>query len=358
MTVTVTAAGDTASIDPVIGQLIQFRDFAQPAGASTGLGATLYGRELPPAGFVGAGVDVTVFEMVPNSSTRAGCVPAQGGTNNLQYLQITKASGAVFSDFTVTCTPQGHPYNGLRVYMGTGVTIAGVKVLNVPGTAGSPPGETFGIPTYRDTATVIEDCIVDGTNAIGGGSSGLAGNSSTNLTWRRCTVRNHQHGMPTNWQGNGFTTDQLTSVNNYHGLNHERVAGPIRHANLHLHPPGRLTDGKSHAHFTLQNDQADNPDVELHVADWSGGLHAATGQPGPLTFFISDGYARTVNPDGSITYRQRQRSLPKLYGPDGNLLGLADAGTAGDPKNGLPAVSSSNMDKALADPLHWAIRYH
>ncbi len=79
---------------------------------------------------------------------------------------------------------------------------------------------------------------------------------------------------------------------------------------------------------------------------------------GALAVAINDGYRKVSNPSGTVTYMQKQKTLPRIYNTAGRLLQWADAGTKGDPANGLPATPSTNMSAARADPTNWAVRFH
>jgi hypothetical protein len=107
----------------------------------------------------------------------------------------------------------------------------------------------------------------------------------------------------------------------------------VRHYGLELHVPAVA----ARMHLTLNNDQADNPDVEIHLAAWSGGHYGATS---PLCVMISEKYRGVP---------QKQTTLPKIYGPDGSPLQWADAGS--------PTHPASNVAQAKADPTHWAVRF-
>lgn len=312
------------------------------------------GLRLPAGGYVGAGVDKTVLRMIPGSSTRAARVNALpiGSTNPYYLLQTPRGGAMKLAGFTLQGTHQGHPYGGIMLDHQNGHTLTDLTVRGVPGTYHAPPGETFAINDWGGHGGVLERVEVDGQGVT---AAGIATNSSTEITLNDCYVHDCPYSSPTHWQTVGITVNNFRSVRNLFGYNHERCSGTIRYDGLHIELPHTHTAGM---HLTFQNDQQDADDIELFNVSWT-----ATGTPtsvagGALCVMISDGYAAVHNPNGSTTYMQKQTTLPRIHNTAGALLQWADAGTSGDPANGLPAVPRTNVAAAKADPKNWAVRFH
>lgn len=316
-TVTVTCAGETATVTYGAVATV-LRDFTANNGT---IAAMLKGS-------TAAGT----WTLAPMSSTKAALANAltAGQTNPYYLLRTPRTAGLTLANLTITGTPQGHDYGGLMIDHCDSATLTDSRITAIPGSSSSPPGETFGVNVYGGTSVTLTRVEIDGAGVT---ASGIGVNSATAVELDDCYVHDCPHGMPTFWQTNGVTTRNLRSINNHLGVNHERVTGPVRHYGLELDVPAKT----GQMHLTLNNDQADNPDVEIHLARWAGGHYGATG---PLCVMISDGYRGA----------QKQTSLPRIYGPNGNLLQWADAGSA--------TVKAVNVAAALANPTGWAVRFH
>lgn len=190
-------------------------------------GRDLLGVDVPGSvsGIAGQGVDRTVIEMTPHSSTHAKDVPTKAwSTNQLSLLRVSGSPN--LRDFTLRATEQGHLYNGLRLNHTTHARVTNVKVTGVPGNQDIPPGETFGINDFRTDGSVYSHVEVDG---MGVGASGFATNSSSNVT----IDHGYFHGSgaahgATFWQTRDVTITDTTSVDNKDcGFNFERVSGTV-----------------------------------------------------------------------------------------------------------------------------------
>jgi hypothetical protein len=182
------------------------------------------GAFLPTAGLTGAGVDRTVIEMTPHSSSKGGRVPtAAYATNQLSLLEVNGSPH--LSGFTLQGTDQGHLYNGLRIERATDARVTDVKVAAIPGATNYPPGETFGINDFRTTGSEYCGLEIDGA---GIGAAGFGANDSTDLTIRNAVSHGnpHSHGF-TFWQSRDITLVDVTSTHNRGGLNFERVSGAV-----------------------------------------------------------------------------------------------------------------------------------
>ena len=198
------------------------------------------------AGFQGAGVDRTVLQMAPRTSTKAGSVPkALGTTNQLSLMRVT--GSPVLSDFTLRGTDQGHLYNGLRVHQTADAKVTDVKVTSVPGDFDSPPGETFGINDFRTHGSVYRDVEVDGAK-VGGAGFGTNNSSDVTVSGSSFHDSGYSHGA-TFWQTRNVTVEDTSATNNFRaGFNFERVTGDVR-------LQGTTTRGNKLADIRIGNDQ-------------------------------------------------------------------------------------------------------
>lgn len=324
---------------PVGAALVEFSDFTLQSG-HIGM--------IPAEGLTGpADAGSLLVRMRPGTSTKASLVPSQsaGGTNPLYLIRSPKAAaGYVLRGLTVQGTAQGHLYNGVMLDHLPSPQVSDIKIVRVPGDWNSPPGETFGMSDYGCTSARYSNVEVDGAGAT---AAGFGGNNSIDIGVTDMWVHDCPYSSPTFWQTVGITTTRLRSTNNNLGLNHERCTGTIRHNELRLEVPAKTAQ----MHLTLNNDQADAADVEIHLAGWAGGHYATTGAPqaGPLCLMINDKYNSVAN---------KQRTLPRLYGPDGTQMQIADAGSQGNPSLGIPPTPPHDVNTAKADPAHWAVRFH
>lgn len=186
----------------------------------------LMGMDLAPAvtGIAGAGVDKTVIQMTPRTSTHAGDIPTQVPETN-QFSLLRVEGSPQLHDFTLKGTDQGHLYNGLRVHEATNARVTNVKVTGIPGDNYMPPGETFGMEDYRGTNNVYENIEVDGQ---GVGASGFGANISKNTTIRNGYFHDNPHSCAaTFWRCEDVTLLDCKAANNHAGFNFEQVSGTV-----------------------------------------------------------------------------------------------------------------------------------
>lgn len=184
------------------------------------------GLDLAPAvtGIAGAGIDKTVLQMTPRTSTHAGDIPTQTPDTN-QYSLLRVEGSPNLHDFTLKGTDQGHLYNGLRVNEATNARITNVKVTGIPGDDYVPPGETFGINDYRGTNNVYQNIEVDGQ---GVGASGFGADDGHNITIQNGYFHDNAHSCgATFWQTQDVTLTDCKAANNHAGFNFERVSGTV-----------------------------------------------------------------------------------------------------------------------------------
>lgn len=263
-------------------------------------------------GLLGAGVDKTVIQIRPGSSTHVSDVPVQGSgtTNQLSLIRLSK-DHIVTRDLTISGTDQPvdphtgvpHLYNGFVHYMTTGSQFYNVKVTGIPGDWNSPPGETFAINCYKDTDTVLTYSEVDGfqylyTNSfnpdgtlqrtkgrrVGGSPCGC--NNSHNNTDRGANYHDSLvSGRTFSFSGTsssmgaatiGVTTKNmridrnanwtLASGKKFSGVNHENVYGTV----LHDHVDIRMQDVSrwDQVHMTFNSKLGDNADITINEPTW------------------------------------------------------------------------------------------
>ncbi|MFD1723044.1 hypothetical protein [Amnibacterium endophyticum] len=179
------------------------------------------------AGLIGAGSGATHLEMAPRSSTRKRVVPTtEYEVNPLNVLRVT-SEHPVVGGFSLTGSPQGHTYNGLRIDRAHGAQVVDVHVSAIPGDMDRPPGETFGINDYKTVGSVYEHVEVDGA---GVGAAGFAANGSQGITV--CDASSHDNPISMGfafWSVKDITLVDCTATDNgFTGFNFERVSGDVR----------------------------------------------------------------------------------------------------------------------------------
>lgn len=258
-------------------------------------------------GIIGSGIDKTVFQLKPNSSTHVADVPVQGSgqTNQLYIMRLAK--GAIYCrDFTIAGTDQPidphtglpHLFGGFINYINTGAQFYKIKISGIPGDATYPPGETFGFNCYKDTNTVITYLEVDGytwtysnvqnpdgtfqkVRGAHRGGAPVGHNNSHNVTEQGCnyhdgfisTHTSSYAGSPTNLSAttNGVQTAWCTSAFNgqNQGWNHENVYGHI----YHDHPATSLNNtGWTGNHMLFDSCLGDTPDITINEPSWTNGF--------------------------------------------------------------------------------------
>ena len=294
---------------------------------------------------VGDGPERTVVSLAPHSSTRAGRVPPQSAapaTNPLTVLKSPKREPDwCLSGLTLLGSQQGHNFSLLRLDTLADPLVHDVVLADAYGDAMGPPGETHVLNVYRCTGSLVSRVLVDGR---GHAATGIGHPYSSRITLRDVRVTGCTAWGTAFFRASDIDTENLVLDGNARGLNHECCDGPIRHRGLFVGVPAG--DHPTLMHMTLQHDSADNPDVEIGLAGWSGGRY---GPSSPFCVRISDGYHGDA---------QRQTTLPRITGPDGTLLRWADAGRSASADGRHPRIAPRRLDEALADPLHWAVRHH
>lgn len=184
-------------------------------------GAFAEGASITAKGLLGSGAANTILEMVPSSSNKAGDVPAQstGATNNLSLITMNTA-GSKVDGITLQGTSQGHLYNGLRFETIASPTLTNSKIVAIPGSSSSPPGETFHANFQRASGTVtVTNVEFDGAQI---GATGLGTNScSANLVIDNVYSHDMKYSAGAAfWQQTGHV-----QVSNSRFINNERALG-------------------------------------------------------------------------------------------------------------------------------------
>jgi hypothetical protein len=249
-------------------------------------------------GIRGDGIDKTILYLVPNSFTYLVARPKQAGGG---LMRLGPNGGAVqpvrtMSDLTIIGTTQtgsdgqGMFAGGYQNYYGRGETWQNVKIKGLAYGGGNSPntGETFAINMYHDIDSVFDFVEVDGRDASGKriGGSPLGCNGSQNVTLRDCYFHDSLYsgltfsiagglGSPTR----GVTTLRVKVEQNanhpgvgsgsrFSGVNHEHVAGPVRHTQLDVTLDQASLWDSNHVSWGTQN--ADNPDMVIDSPIWHG----------------------------------------------------------------------------------------
>lgn len=243
-------------------------------------------------GIIGSGRG-TIFKPIKMSSTKASLVPAQvpGGTatNPCVLMRFDSIPNVVVKNFSVVGTPQGHDYNGISFVGCHGGVAEGLYLRGAsPGSANSPPGETFGLSPYKSNNFTIRDSEVDGRDPETGariGASPIGWNGqgpvatptyATGAVVERCYVHDGKAGMPTFWITKGITVTDLWSHRTASGngglagsgINLECSQGPIRIVRPNLviayhQPTENSSAGNSGLHISLYHAFEDVTDVQI-----------------------------------------------------------------------------------------------
>jgi hypothetical protein len=214
-------------------------------------------------GIVGSGRD-TIIRMKANTSSYGKTVPAQGSgqTNQLYLMRMNDGSNQVLSDFWLQGTEQGHLYNGLMIGQSSpGTTVKNILITGVPGDAGSPPGETFGLNWWRGSDSITRDVEIDGYRWTGNsyasrvrgaivGASPIGYNTHDRAKLYNVYTHDSNVGMPTFWESNNAETWNLQSIRNVIGINHEESFGIVHHNPV-------MYGSKTHRHITFMSKRGD-----------------------------------------------------------------------------------------------------
>lgn len=209
---------------PVAADTITFSDFSNPNYA----GLDYFNKH---TSIIGKGIDWTIYEMVPNTSTRKAYAEAigPGGTNQCHLIRAGGMDGShvetglEFAYFHLAGTEQGHIYNGLEVGYSTGANIHDLKITHIPGDDIAPPGETFLLNLWHANNATVTDVVLDGQNvaATTSGNNNLDG-----VTYTRCTFTGSWCAMPgATWQCRNMTFEDCILSNCLRGWNIENPYG-------------------------------------------------------------------------------------------------------------------------------------
>lgn len=234
-------------------------------------------------GVDGEGND-TILRIKPNSSTYASTIPKQGTgqTNQLYVVRMNNGAEAgtgaqTLSDLWIQGTEQGHLYNGLMVGKAAdGSTVKNLLITGIPGDAGSPPGETFGLNWWRTNQSVTQKIEVDGYRWTGDsyatrvkgekvGSSPIGYNSADDAKLYDAYTHDSKTGMPTFWQSNRAETWNLQSINNNAGINHEESFDIVHHQPV-------ITGSANRQHISFMSQRGDGKltVIGATVDGWTG----------------------------------------------------------------------------------------
>lgn len=269
-------------------------------------------------GIWGAGIDKTIIQMRPGSSTQVALVPVQStkASNPLTLMRLSK-DHILSQGFTLSGTDQPidpntgkpHLYSGLLNYMnggnnsgpGVGSQLFDVKITGIPGNNNSPPGETFANNLYKDTNSVLVRVEVDGFiwewsdattktkgNQVGGSPNGC--NNSVGPKFYGCNFHDTLvSGMTYSFSGsdtdmavvtrNIETNDVIVANNANHslangqkfsGTNHENVYGSIRHNRPNITLTDLALSQWDAAHMSFNSRLGDNADIIITDPVWHG----------------------------------------------------------------------------------------
>lgn len=242
--ITVSTAGESVSVNPAIGFIpIYFADFTQNAKTS-GL-------------FIPAQAANVAYSMVAKSSTKAATVAALAAGATNQYTLVSLGGndatqtlpGINLGPFDLIGTDQGHLYNGLRVGYSVGAQLHDINITGVPGSASSPPGETFGISLWHCSGAEANRVKVLGA---GVGATLIGLNSSTDAFLTNCVANGSVYGFGLAcWQTKDIQVIDFDARANRRALNFERCSGTIFLTRVDMR--GQTTTGP---HITVNSDQA------------------------------------------------------------------------------------------------------
>ena len=270
-------------------------------------------------GIVGSGND-TIIRMKANTSTYAKNVPAQstGQTNQLYVMRMNNGSvPQVLSDFWLQGTPQGHLYNGIMVGESKpGTTVKNLLITGVPGDAGFPPGETFGLNWWRGGDSITRDVEIDGHAVTGNtfaarqvgavvGASPIGYNSHDGAKLYNVYTHDSNVGMPTFWQSNNAETWNLQSIRNVTGINHERSVNIIHHEPV-------IYGSKKRTHIQFMSD-TNNGNLTIIGAQTDTWINSSTS--GPVGKNVNMLILTPTNYAGPNT--NTIKTAPKVFQEDG-----------------------------------------
>lgn len=177
------------------------RDFDSGSQSGISVPAVCRGIVGSGSGTLG-GSSGTVFTMDAGSSTKGNgrrdaqgrlYVPVQGSSTPTQLTVLRQAnqkSPAVWRNFQVAGTEQGHIFNNFQVFETAGAnTVDNVLTSGWSGDAGAPPGETYGLAMSGRGAHVVSRVQADGRRSEGGeifGAMGLTFQNTSGASFQSC----------------------------------------------------------------------------------------------------------------------------------------------------------------------------
>ncbi|MCU1575294.1 MAG: hypothetical protein JWO93_3376 [Micrococcaceae bacterium] len=272
-------------------------------------------------GIIGAGRD-TILRMKANTSTFASTVPAQatGQTNQLYLIRMNDgATAQTLSDFWLQGTEQGHLYNGIMAGNSQpGTSVTKLLITGIPGDAGSPPGETFGMNWWRGSSSITRDLEVDGYRWTGDtynarirgdlvGASPIGYNSHDNAKLYDSYMHDSNVGMPTFWQSNNAETWNLQSIRNFIGINHEESFGIVHHEPV-------MYGSKSRRHVNFMSSRGTG---ELTIIGATNDAWISSTKSGPISQGAKMLVLTPTNYTGPNT--NRITTSPRILSKDGLL---------------------------------------
>ena len=270
-------------------------------------------------GIVGEGRD-TIIRMQAHTSTYAKTVPAQGTgeTNQLYIMRMNNGTAPqILSDFWLQGTDQGHLYNGIMVGESKpNTTVQNILITGIPGDAGFPPGETFGLNWWRGSDSITRDIEVDGHAVTGNsyagrsvgavvGASPIGYNSHDGAKLYNAFTHDSNVGMPTFWQSNNAETWNLQSIRNAIGINHERSFNIIHHDPV-------MYGSKDRSHIQFMSDRGDG---NLTIIGAMTDTWISPSESGPIGVGVNMLILTPTNYAGPNT--NTIKTAPKVYQADG-----------------------------------------
>lgn len=229
----------------------------------------LAGFTPPPQckGIVGSGKGTlggssgTVFTMVPNSSTKASQVPAEGSQNPTQHnvWKHYPTYPVIYKNFQLAGTEQGHLFSDMQVVQAKDGSIFEDLLINGwYGNQGYPPGETSALAVSGGSEHVMRRIEVDGRRTVGGecfGAMGLTfqtsiGSLFDNVNVHHCRAASIVFYQTINCELNDCVSDAASAgaqALGNGGINLERATGTIMRRPTILGRSGKV-------HITMSND--------------------------------------------------------------------------------------------------------
>ncbi|MGA7207280.1 MAG: hypothetical protein WBX27_21915, partial [Specibacter sp.] len=221
------------------------------------------------------------------------------------------------SNFWLQGTTQGHLYNGIMVGESKpGTTVSNLLITGIPGNAGFPPGETFGLNWWRGSNSITRDVEIDGHAVTGNtyasrvtgaivGASPIGYNSHDGAKLYNVYTHDSNYGMPTFWQSNNAETWNLQSIRNVIGINHERSFNIIHHNPV-------MYGAKDRMQIQFMSDQGDG---NLTIIGAQSDTWISPSQSGPIGIGVKIAILTPTNYAGPNT--NTIKTAPKVFQADG-----------------------------------------